>query len=177
MTRRSPCPLLLAIVLLASLFLTACGSDAASLLRYQSQELAMTVSFTANGIPLRAELRLGAGEAGRDATLTCLAPESLVGLTYARVGGEITVQLGTHTVTLAASPLEVIALLEIPLSARVTDITLEPDGARRAVLADGDVVYEICFPRGEERPSTLSRRGGSLAPLSLTVETYLPTDA
>lgn len=176
MTRRNPCLLILAVVLLTSLSLTACGSDAASLLCYQSQELAMTVSFTAYGIPLRAELRLGTGVAGRDATLTCLAPESLVGLTFTRTGDGITARLGEHAVPLSASPLEIIALFEIPLSARVTDITLEPDGARRAVLSDGDVVYELCFPRGAERPSSLSRRGGALDPLSLTVETYLPTD-
>lgn len=176
MTRRSPCPLILILALLLALFLTACGSDAASLTRYQSQALAMTVSFTANGIPLRAELRLGAGATGRDATLTCLAPESLVGLTYARAGDGITAHLGEHTVPLTASPLEIVTLFEIPLSARVTDITLSSDGARRAVLSDGDTVYELCFPRGAERPSSLSRRGGALPPLSLTVEAYLPTD-
>ena len=183
-TRRARVPLLpalLSLLLLPAMLpaLVSCGDGTAELIAFAREPLRVVLAYDDGGVPMRAELTLGAApEAGeaRDVTLTYLSPDTVAGITYTRAGGETTVSDGTHTFQAADTPLRVAELFTIPTAARVTGIEREADGSRRATLADSITVYTLLFHPGENRPAALSRRVGDTDYLTATVEEYRPVD-
>ena len=167
---------LLSLLLLIALSFSACGDSAESLLAYQAEPLRLVLSYEEGGVSVRAELKLGARpkDGGvRDATLTYLSPETVSGLTYTRVGTDVTVRLGDNVFPTTDEPFSIATLFEIPGSARVMGIEREEGGARCATLTHGDCVYTLRFRPGQDRPYAISRRRGELDELAVTVEEEL----
>ena len=166
--------LMLSLFCLAACLLCAasCGGNAEGLLAYQNRALSLVVAYERGGVSYEAQVTLAEGGEGRDATLTYLAPGALVGMTYARQGGSVTVTRGDITSAAPEDALLPLSLFAVPHEAKVTGIE-RTEGGRVATLQAGDAVYTLTFRDGQEIPVALSRAEGGAEYLALTVKEVL----
>ncbi|MFA5562323.1 MAG: hypothetical protein WDA00_06775 [Eubacteriales bacterium] len=152
---------LLCLLCLLPLLVACRHGEAGELLRYQRQELTLSLSFTLGGVACEAEVWLAAGEgfAARDMRLTLTAPDTLAGITVSKTGGACVSTCGS--VRLASEHSAFLAPLELFC---IEDATLlkaaaEPSG-KILTLQDARYTYRISFYQGQTLPYEISRTDG-----------------